>query len=159
MPDQAPPRIRPKGLADYLEVMTKAVFQSGISWAVIESKWDGFREAFRGFDPDRVTNLSPKEVDRLTKDTRIVRNRRKIEATVHNAEVMLALDRDHGSFRKYLRSFGSFEELVADMRKRFKFLGDTGAYFLLYVVGEDVPPHEEWMRTHGVSSRKSAGRR
>ena len=159
MPDQAPPRIRPKGLADYLEVMTKSVFQSGISWAVIEAKWDGFREAFHGFDPDRVANLSPRDIDRLTKDTRIVRNRRKIEATVHNADTMLGLDREHGSFRKYLRSFGSFEELVSDMRKRFKFLGDMGAYYLLYVVGEEVPPHDEWMRSHHGGSLRAARRR
>ena len=146
MPDRPPQKIRPKRLGDYLEVMTKSVFQSGISWAVIEAKWDGFREAFDGFDARRVTDLSPKDVDRLAEDTRIVRNRRKIEATVHNAETMLALEAEHGSFRKYLRSFGSFEELVADMRKRFKFLGDMGAYSMLYVVGEEVPPHEEWMK-------------
>jgi DNA-3-methyladenine glycosylase I len=156
MPDRPPPQIKPKRLGDYLEVMTKSVFQSGISWAVIEAKWDGFREAFDGFDAERVANLSPKDVDRLAEDTRIVRNRRKIEATVHNAETMLALEAEHGSFRKYLRSFESFEELVADMRKRFKFLGDMGAYYLLYVVGEEVPPHEEWMkvRDRGVRGRR-----
>ncbi|MGH2685521.1 MAG: DNA-3-methyladenine glycosylase I [Actinomycetota bacterium] len=133
--------------------MTKSVFQPGISWAVIEAKWEGFRAAFHGFDAERVADLSPKDVDRLVEDASIVRNRRKIEATVHNAETMLALEREHGSFRTYLRSFDSFEDLVADMRKRFKFLGDMGAYYMLYVVGEDVPPHEEWMKTHDGGSR------
>lgn len=150
---EAPEQIRPTGLPDYLEVMTKAVFQSGISWKVIEAKWDGFREAFEAFDPERVADLTPKDVDRLAADTRIVRNRRKIEATVHNAETMLALDRDHGGFPSHLRSFADFDDLAADIKKRFKFMGDMGTYYWLYVVGEPVPPHEEWMKTHGQSVR------
>jgi 3-methyladenine DNA glycosylase Tag len=150
---EEPKKIRPRGLADYLEVMTKAVFQSGISWRVIETKWDGFREAFHGFDPEWVASLDPPDVDRLATDTRIVRNRRKIEATVHNAQAMVDLDREHGGFRRYLRSHDGFEETVADMRKRFKFLGDLGAYYFLYVVGEEVPAHEDWMAAHGGSLR------
>ncbi|MDP9342373.1 MAG: DNA-3-methyladenine glycosylase I [Actinomycetota bacterium] len=150
---EAPKQIRPKGLADYLEVMTKAAFQSGISWKVIEAKWSGFREAFFGFDPERVAELEPPDVDRLVTDTRIVRNRKKIEATVHNAQTMLELDREHGGFRKYLRSFPDFDALVRDMRKRFKFLGDTGSYFFLWVVREPVPPHEEWMAAHRPGRR------
>jgi DNA-3-methyladenine glycosylase I len=152
---EAPKQIRPKGLADYLEVMTKAAFQSGISWRVIEAKWAGFQEAFDGFDPKKVASLEPPDVDRLAQDTRIVRNRAKIEATVHNARAMLELDREYGGFRKYLRSFDDYDALVKDMRKRFKFLGDTGAYFMLHVVGEEVPPHEEWMGSHAAG----AGRR
>jgi 3-methyladenine DNA glycosylase Tag len=146
---EPPKQIRPKQLSDYLEVMTKSAFQSGISWRVIEAKWDGFREAFHGFDPRWVASLDPPDIDRLASDTRIVRNRKKIEATVHNAQTMLDLDRDHGGFRKYLRSHDGFEETVADMRKRFKFLGDLGAYYFLYVVGEEVPAHEDWMAAHG----------
>jgi DNA-3-methyladenine glycosylase I len=102
-------------------------------------------------------------VDRLTRDARIVRNRRKIEATVHNAQTMLDLEREHGTFKKYLRAHGSFESAVADMRKRFKFLGDTGAYYFLYCVGEPVPDHEEWMARRptpvGPSSRGGRARR
>ena len=145
MPGQAPPRIEPEKLADYLEVMTKAVFQSGISWAVIDAKWDGFREAFEGFDPEKVAGFTPEDVDRLTQDTRIVRNRKKIEATIDNAVEMVALDREHDGFRNYLRLHGPFEERVADIRRHFRFMGDTGSYYFFYVVGEDVPPHEEWM--------------
>jgi 3-methyladenine DNA glycosylase Tag len=141
----APDKITPKALGDYLEVMTKAVFQSGMSWRVIEAKWDGFREAFEGFDAEKVAGFGPDDVDRLAQDTRIVRNRRKIEATVDNAVEMVALDREHNGFRNYLRSHPSFEETVADLRRHFRFLGDTGAYYFLYVVGEKVPSHEEWM--------------
>lgn len=145
MPGQAPPKIKPKGLADYFEVMTKAVFQSGITWAVIEAKWDGFRDAFRGFDPSVVARFTPDDVDRLLQDSSIVRNRRKIEATIDNALEIEALDQEHGSFKRYLRSHGSFDATVSDLKRHFRFLGDTGAYFFLYVVGEEVPPHEEWM--------------
>jgi DNA-3-methyladenine glycosylase I len=141
----APARIRPKGLADYFEVMTKAVFQSGMSWRVIDAKWDGFRKAFEGFEPSVVARFTPDDVDRLLEDTRIVRNRRKVEATVDNALEMEALDREYGGFRKYLRSHASFDETVADLKRHFRFLGDTGAYFFLYVVGEKVPSHEDWM--------------
>jgi DNA-3-methyladenine glycosylase I len=155
-----PRRIEPRSLGDYLEVLTKSVFQSGMSWRVIEAKWDGFREAFAGFDPRVVAALSPVDVDRLAEDTRIVRNRRKIEATVHNAAEMIALEEEHGDFRTYLRSHADFEETIADLRRHFRFLGDTGAYYFLYVVGEKVPAHEEWMASRpsaaegGVRSRR-----
>lgn len=158
---EAPTQIKPKGSADYLDVLTKAVFQSGISWRVVEAKWPGTREALHGFDPEKVANLTAREIDRLATDTRLIRNRRKIEATVENAETLLALAHEHGSFRKYLRSFDDFEDVAADLVRRFRFLGDTGAYYFLYVVGESVPEHEEWMRRHhpegfGRRSRRPA---
>jgi 3-methyladenine DNA glycosylase Tag len=146
---QAPDRITPRGLADYLEVMTRAVFQSGISWRVIEAKWDGFRESFHGFDPERVAALTPDDVDALASDVRIVRNRRKIEATVDNAETLLELDREHGGFDRYLVSLGGFEDKVAALRKEFRFLGDFGAYYMLYVLGHEVPPHDEYLASRG----------
>lgn len=142
---EEPKKIKPKGLADYLDVLTRAVFQSGISWRVVEAKWPGTTEAFGGFDPEHVANLSPAEVDALVADTRLIRNRAKIEATVLNAETVLELDRTHGSFKKYLRSFPTYDALQTDLVKRFKFLGNLGAYWFLYVVGEHTPPHEEWM--------------
>ena len=83
---QAPQQITPTGPADYLEVMTKAVFQSGMSWQVVEAKWPGFREAFDGFDPEKIAGYTGDDVERLAADTRIIRNRRKIEATLTNAE-------------------------------------------------------------------------
>jgi hypothetical protein len=147
-PEEGPKKIKPKGLVDYLDVLTRAVFQSGISWRVVEAKWPGTTEAFGGFDPEHIADLSPAAVDALAGDTRLIRNRAKIEATVQNAETMLALDREHGSFRKYLRSFPTYDALQTDLVKRFKFLGNLGAYWFLYVVGEQTPPHEEWMATY-----------
>jgi 3-methyladenine DNA glycosylase Tag len=149
----APKQIRPKRLNDYLEVMSKAVFQTGISWRVIESKWPGFKEAFFDFDPERIARLSPKEIDALAADTRIVRNRRKIEATVANAAAMVELNAQFGSFRKYLHSDNGFAETTADLKKRFKFIGDMGAYYFLHVVGEEVPPHEEAMARTSAQGR------
>jgi 3-methyladenine DNA glycosylase Tag len=158
---EAPKKIRPKTLADYLEVLTKAVFQSGISWRVVEAKWDGFRHALQGFDPTAVAALAPHDVDRLMQDASIIRNRRKLEATIDNAVEMLALDDEHGGFKRYLRSHDGFEETVADLKRRFRFLGDLGAYYFLYVVGEKVPSYEEWCAAHPASAagRRSAGTR
>jgi hypothetical protein len=146
---QAPTRITPSGLADYLDVITRAVFQSGMSWRVVEAKWDGFREAFAGFDPAAVAAFTDDDLERLAADTRIIRNRRKIAATVSNAQAMLAIeDGEPDGFVGWLRSRGGFEATVAALRGEFRFLGDLGAYYFLYVVGEDVPPHEVWMKTH-----------
>ena len=146
---RAPEKIQPRGSADYLEVMSKTVFQTGISWRVVENKWPGIREAFRAFDPHAIVSLTPTDLDAITADTRVIRNRRKIEATVENARTMLELERHHGSFRAYLRSHGGFEGTVKDLRRRFKFLGDMGAYYFLWVVDEEVPSYEDWCASRG----------
>jgi hypothetical protein len=146
---EAPEQIDARGLADYLDVMSKAVFQSGMSWQVVNAKWAGTREAFHGFDPDLVANLSPDEIDALARDTRLIRNRRKIEGVVQNARRMIELERDHGSFKAYLESHGDFEAVTKDLRKRFKFLGDFGAYYFLYVVREPVPDYHAWCASRG----------
>ena len=142
---EAPEQIQPTTLGDYLEVMSKAVFQTGMSWRVIESKWPAIREAMRNFDAQAVATLGDRDIDDLVQDTRVIRNRRKLEAIVSNARRMIDLEDEHGSFKDYLRSHSSFEATVAAMRKDFKFLGDMGCYYLLYSVGEDVPSHEDWM--------------
>lgn len=141
---QPPEKIKPDSLDVYLEVMSKAVFQSGMSWKVVEAKWPGIQEAFHGFDVRKVAALGPFDIEELAKDTRVIRNRRKLEATVHNARQILALDEEHGSFQRYLRSREGFGDRLAMLRKDFKFMGPTGAYYLLYVVGEEVPPHDEF---------------
>ncbi len=146
---EAPKQIKPKRLGDYLEIMSKSVFQSGMSWKVIENKWEGTREAFHDFDITSVASMTEKDISDLTQDTRVVRNRRKLEAIVGNARRIIELEEEYDGFKKYLRSHGDFEALVKDLRKQFKFLGDTGSYVFLYIIGEKVPPHEEWMAAHG----------
>jgi hypothetical protein len=150
---QAPQQITPNGPADYFDVLTKAIFQSGLSWQVVESKWPGFREAFDGFDPEKVAAFTDDDVERLAADTRIVRNRKKIEATVTNAQRMVELGSEDGGFAGWLRSRGDFEQTVAALRGEFRFMGEMGAYFFLYVVGEPTPTHEEWTKTHEPAPR------
>lgn len=151
---QAPQQITPTGPADYLDVLTRAAFQSGLSWHVVEAKWPGFREAFAWFDPQKVAAFTEEDVERLAADTRIVRNRRKIEATVTNAQRLLELEGGAGGFAGWLRSRGDFDATVAALRGEFRFLGEMGAYYFLYVVGEPVPSHEEWMKTHEPAARR-----
>ena len=155
--EEAPPQITPQGPADYLDVMSKAVFQSGISWRVVEAKWPSTRAAFHGFDVETVAALGPDEIDALAVDTRVIRNRKKLEAIVTNAQRLLELDAEHGGFRNYLRAHSDFESLVRDLRKQFKFLGEMGCYYFLYVVGEPVPRHEQWMAER--QSKAAAPRR
>jgi DNA-3-methyladenine glycosylase I len=153
-----PKRIRPKALADYLEVLSKIAFAAGLSGRVVDAKWDAIRKAFYDFDPDRVARMTPRAVDKLLADDRVIRSRTKIEATIANAETMLELDEEHRGFKRYLRSHDGFEASVKDLRKRFKFLGDSGAYRFLWIVGEEVPPYQEWAHSRGVTSSSGHGR-
>ena len=88
------------------------------------------------------------DVDELAKDTRIIRNRRKIEATIGNAERILEIEDEHGSVGNYLKSLGDFESQWKAIKQEFKFMGGFGTYYFLYVVGEEVPDHEEFRATH-----------
>jgi len=154
MPDEnrAPRQIKVNSLNDYLEIMSKAVFQSGMSWKVIESKWPGIREAFSNFDIQKVADYDERDFERLGQDTRVIRNYKKLTAIASNAGKILELDKQHGSFQRYLRSQGSFDNMINSMRKDFKFMGPFGIYYFLYVVGEKVPTHEEFRKKYGKNS-------
>ncbi len=146
MPEQkAPAKITPSSASDYLEVMSKSVFQTGMSWRVVESKWPGTCDAFMGFEVKAVAAMGETQVEELVQDTRIIRNRRKIQAVIDNARRLVELEDEHGSIQNYLRSHGTFASTVKALKKDFKFLGDMGTYFFLHVVGEEVPSHEDWM--------------
>jgi DNA-3-methyladenine glycosylase I len=149
MPTGTPPeQIKPTSLDDYLEVMSKAVFQSGMSWKVVEAKWETTREAFDNFDVIKVAAYNEKDLDDLAQDTRVIRNYRKLATIVTNAQQMVALEGEYGSFQKYLRSHGDFDATLTSIRKDFKFMGPTGIYYFLWVVGEEVPPHAEFEATY-----------
>ena len=130
---------KPTSLSGYLEAMTRVIMAAGISWKVVEAKWNGIREAFAGFDVDVVAGLTPDDVDRLAVDPRVIRNRRKIEAIIDNAAKISELDKSSGGFEGYLRSHGSYGKTVAALKRDFSFLGDSTAYFFLAMVGEPVP--------------------
>jgi len=95
-----------------------------------------------------VANLNEEQIDILAQDTRVVRNYRKLAAIVSNARKILELDKAHGSFQNYLRAHGSFDDTLTAIRKDFKFMGPSGIYVFLYVIGEEVIPHEEFERLY-----------
>ena len=68
-----PPQITPKGPDDYLEQLSKPVFQAGINWRVVNAKWAGIKKAFHEFKIERVARMSDREIDTLMKDERVIR--------------------------------------------------------------------------------------
>ncbi|HEY9678362.1 MAG TPA: DNA-3-methyladenine glycosylase I [Drouetiella sp.] len=144
---EIPGKITATKLADYLEIMTIAAFQAGVSWAMIQNKWKNFQAAFAKFDPETVANFGQKDIDRLMQDAGIMRTEKKIRGTIDNARAMLEMEKQHGSFQNYLRSFKSYEALSADIQKRFKYIGEMSVYYFLFRVGENVPPFEPWIVT------------
>jgi 3-methyladenine DNA glycosylase Tag len=128
----------PDDPAFFLEHLSRSVFEAGISWRVVEAKWDGIREAFHGFDPAQVAAMPPAEIAAIEEDSRVIRNKAKIRATVANAQEVLAILGEYGSIRGYLASFLDAGAAAADMRRRFKFLGDTGVWRLLTSASRDI---------------------
>lgn len=147
MPEyEIPPRFVPENDAGYFEKITQAVFQAGFSWQVIRLKWPEFERAFAGFDIDSVAAFREEDVERLLEDKGIVRNGRKIEATIANAKTCQALVEEYGSMKQYLRTMDGqdYYDRSKAVSEQFKFMGPMGAYFFFYSVGEDVPPYDEW---------------
>lgn len=151
--DQSAPRTRARELAApferlrdrapddpafFLGHLSRSVFEAGISWRVVEGRWDGIRDAFHGFDPARVAAMPPAEIAAVENDSRVIRNKAKIRATVDNAREVLAILDEYGSVRGYLASFPDAGAAAADMRRRFKFLGDTGVWRLLTSASRDI---------------------
>ena len=151
------PRI-PRNLAGYLEAMTRIVFQSGMSWRVVQAKWPGIKQAFHGFDPKRVAAMTPREIDRVVKDPDVIRSRPKIEAAVHNARELVAIAQDRGGFRSYVRSLGTFDTAAPALRERFRYLGDHGTYYFLWQVGESVPDWDSFIGDGGSAVTRNRHR-
>nr|WP_313023431.1 DNA-3-methyladenine glycosylase I [Mobilicoccus sp.] len=86
------------------ERLSLEAFQSGLSWATILRKREAFRRAFAGFDPDAVAHFGETDVERLLADPGIIRNRRKIEATIRNAAATRDL-REIGGLPAFLWGF------------------------------------------------------
>lgn len=124
----------------YLAAIAKRVFAAGFRWKVIELKWPGFEEAFHGFDPTRVANLSESEVAALAADARIVRNRPKIGSTIKNASFILRQAAAHGSFGAWLADWPDDDVLglwAALKEGGDRLGGDTGPW-VLRLVGRDT---------------------
>lgn len=119
----------------WLASMSQAVFSAGFSWEVIEKKWPGFEEAFERFDPHRVAFYADRDVARLLKDARIVRNGAKIQATIHNAQFVIDTAKAHGSFTKFLKAWPASDQigLMEHFKKNASHLGPSATtYFLRY---------------------------
>jgi len=130
---------------------------AGLSWILILRKRENYRKAFAGFDAVKVSKFTGEDVERLMQDAGIIRNSRKIEATITNAIHFLEVQKEFGSFCNYLKSFlpegipivndvekesdvppytPLSDAVSRDMKKRgFKFFGTTICYAFLQAVG------------------------
>jgi DNA-3-methyladenine glycosylase I len=130
--------------------------QAGLSWATILRKRPNYRKAFASFDPRKVARFDAKRRAALMQDEGIVRNRLKIESTITNAQAFLAVQKEFGSFDRYLWNFVDGKPVIAartraerlpastelsdriskDLKKRgFRFVGTTIIYAFLQAVG------------------------
>lgn len=130
--------------------------QAGLSWSTVLKRREGYRKAFADFDPRKVAKYDAKKVNQLLKNPQIIRNRLKIEAVVHNAPLFMAVQKEFGSFDKYIWSFvggkpkvnkwktskqipatsKESDALSRDLKKRgFKFVGSTVLYAHMQAVG------------------------
>ncbi|HVO49449.1 MAG TPA: DNA-3-methyladenine glycosylase I [Thermoanaerobaculia bacterium] len=157
------------GDAELLERLALEINQAGLSWATILRKRDAFRRAFDGFDPDVVARYGAKERRRLLADAGIVRNRLKVDAVIHNAGVVRALRKTHGSFDAWLSAHHprTKDEWVKLFRSTFRFTGgEIVNEFLLstgWLGGAHAPScpvakkiakaRPPWMRAKGRGSR------
>jgi len=130
--------------------------QAGLSWKAVLDKRENFRKAFRGFDPVAVARFTERDIRRLMADAGIIRNRQKILASVHNARRFLEIQREFGTFDRYIWRFvggkpvrnrlRSLSEMPArtplsdliskDLKARgFKFVGPTVVYAHMQATG------------------------
>jgi len=90
--------------------------QAGLSWYTILRRRDGYRKAFKNFDPQKVARMTDGELEKLVQDPGIIRNRLKIFAARRNARVFLAIQKEFGSFDKYIWSFVGGKPIVNSCR-------------------------------------------
>ena len=127
--------------------------QAGLSWETILNKREGYRRAFAGFDPRKVSQFSKRNVQKLMRDEGIVRNRLKIESTLTNARAFLEVQKEFGSFDAYVWRFVGGAPRVnggrrvpaktpesdamskALAKRGFKFVGSTICYAFMQAVG------------------------
>ncbi|MEP3278968.1 MAG: DNA-3-methyladenine glycosylase I [Stappiaceae bacterium] len=120
----------------WLAQFTKCIFQAGFNWKVVESKWEGFEEAFDGFSINRISFYSDDDLDRLISDTRIVRHGRKIRSVFENALFLRSLAEQHGSAGQYFAKWpdSDYVGLLDFLKKNASRLGgNTGQYALRFI--------------------------
>lgn len=123
------------GPDDYLAALSRIVFQSGMAWTVVEAKWADIVAAFDNFAINTVAGYGPDKIEQLCQNERVIRNRRKIEAIVHNAKVLIDLEADPG-FAAWLRSHPDEMARDAALIRQFKYVGPTSVSEFCRIVGE-----------------------
>ncbi|MDG1134572.1 MAG: DNA-3-methyladenine glycosylase I [Pseudomonadales bacterium] len=127
--------------ADVLAEMTACVFRAGFVWKIIQAKWPGFEKAFNEFDVMHCAMLSDEDLEVLQQNTEIVRHGTKIRSVRENAQFMLDIRHEHGSFGKFLASWpeDDFVQMWLLLKKRGARLGgQSGRYFLRFM-GFETP--------------------
>lgn len=120
------------------EVMGLQVFQAGLTWQMILNKRDGFRSAFANWDIRTVADFGPSDIETLTNDPRIIRNRLKIQATVDNARTIIDIQNKYGSFCNWFYNIiqgTEYPTLQKILRETFKFMGPEIARMWLMASG------------------------
>lgn len=118
----------------YFEVLSLCLIQAGLNWASIRKHWPRYREGFLSFDIDGLARADP---DELMGRPGVIRNRRKVEALIHNAREFRAIGGEFGSFAAFvetLRPLGARERVKA-LSARFKQVGPETADYFLHSVG------------------------
>ena len=148
--------------SELFERLLLEINQAGLSWETILKKREGFRKAYSGFSVDKVARYGEKDRARLLADPGIIRNRLKVDAAIHNAQVIRDLRSSHGGFLAWLEAHHPLTkpEWVKLFKKTFRFTGGeiTGEFLMSlgYLPGahrEDCPAHKRiaklkplWMR-------------
>ena len=155
--------------ATLFEALTLTYFENGLSWAIVFDKRDNLRAAFHGFNAAAVAAMTPDDVERLMADTSIIRNRRKIEATLHNARLLSTCPlsqlvwqhqpREHHRLRSWadgrMVSPESRELSVALRQAGFRFVGPVVAHSFMQTVGIENGHFEGCFRAPTEGSPKT----
>lgn len=127
------------------ERLVLEINQAGLSWLTILKKRDGFRVAYDGFSIERVASYREEDRVRLLGDARVIRNRLKVDAAISNAQVILRLQAEHGSFAAWLNTHHALDksDWVKLFKKTFRFTGGeiTGEFLMStgYLAGAHHP--------------------
>jgi DNA-3-methyladenine glycosylase I len=125
----------------YFEILVRCIFQAGLNWNMITKKWPGFKKAFVDFNIQKIAKFGEKDIERLLVNKNIVRNKRKIHATIENAKIFTRLAEEDGSFKAWFTSLDKSENyvnVVKELMKTFNHVGETTAHVFIYAVGEDI---------------------
>jgi DNA-3-methyladenine glycosylase I len=132
---------RPTTDKAYFENMCRVIFQAGLNWQVIDNKWSSIKNAFSNFEIGKIAHFTESDVEMLMHDPGIIRNKGKIKAIIQNAQNFKAIEKQYGSFQKYLDSLdksNNYANVVKDLVNKFKWLGPPSASLFLYTVGENI---------------------